>query len=413
MIQDPRQLSIQNFTYDLPDDRIALVPLERRSDSKLLIFKSETISAGPFADLLKHLPNNSMLVFNNTKVILARLLFTRSTGARIECFCLEPELGITPEISFRSQGSCRWWAMIGNAKKWKADEVIENRFFMNGTEIVLSAKRIEVKGQESLVEFHWTPADFAFSEILEGTGILPLPPYMNREANSDELIRYNTVYAKHDGSVAAPTAGLHFTDEILAELQSNNIDLAYLTLHVGAGTFKPVKSDTMAEHEMHAERIIFSADFIDRLIAQKKSGVVIPVGTTATRSLESLYWWGVKILKGDALGFDLFIDQWEPYQYDSSELPTLEIALLAVKKRMEENNSSELTGFTKIIIAPGYDFKVIDALITNFHQPQSTLLLLVSALVGDQWRNIYKYAMDNEFRFLSYGDSSLLFPAKK
>jgi S-adenosylmethionine:tRNA ribosyltransferase-isomerase len=413
MIQDPRQLSIQNFTYDLPDDRIASVPLERRSDSKLLIFKSETISAGPFADLLKHLPNNSMLVFNNTKVILARLLFTRSTGARIECFCLEPELGITPEISFRSQGSCRWWAMIGNAKKWKADEVIENRFFMNGTEIVLSAKRIEVKGQESLVEFHWTPADFAFSEILEGTGILPLPPYMNREANSDELIRYNTVYAKHDGSVAAPTAGLHFTDEILAELQSNNIDLAYLTLHVGAGTFKPVKSDTMAEHEMHAERIIFSADFIDRLIAQKKSGVVIPVGTTATRSLESLYWWGVKILKGDALGFDLFIDQWEPYQYDSSELPTLEIALLAVKKRMEENNSSELTGFTKIIIAPGYDFKVIDALITNFHQPQSTLLLLVSALVGDQWRNIYKYAMDNEFRFLSYGDSSLLFPAKK
>ena len=413
MIHDPRQLSIQNFTYDLPDDRIASVPLERRSDSKLLIFKSETISAGPFTDLKKHLPNNSMLVFNNTKVILARLLFTCSTGARIECFCLEPEAGITPEISFRSQGSCRWWAMIGNAKKWKADEVIENRFFMNGTEIVLSAKRIEVKGQESLVEFHWTPADFAFSEILEGTGILPLPPYMNREANSDELIRYNTVYAKHDGSVAAPTAGLHFTDEILAELQNNNVDLAYLTLHVGAGTFKPVKSDTMAEHEMHAERIIFSADFIDRLIAQKKSGVVIPVGTTATRSLESLYWWGVKILKGDALGFDLFIDQWEPYQYDSSELPTLEIALLAVKKRMEENNSSELTGFTKIIIAPGYDFKVIDALITNFHQPQSTLLLLVSALVGDQWRNIYKYAMDSEFRFLSYGDSSLLFPSRK
>jgi len=413
MIHDPRQLSIQNFTYDLPDDRIASVPLERRSDSKLLIFKSETISAGPFTDLKKHLPNNSMLVFNNTKVILARLLFTRSTGARIECFCLEPEAGITPEISFRSQGSCRWWAMIGNAKKWKADEVIENRFLMNGTEIVLTARRIEVKGQESLVEFHWTPADFSFSEILEGTGILPLPPYMNREANSDELIRYNTVYAKHDGSVAAPTAGLHFTDEILAELQNNNVDLAYLTLHVGAGTFKPVKSDTMAEHEMHAERIIFSADFIDRLIAQKKSGVVIPVGTTATRSLESLYWWGVKILKGDALGFDLFIDQWEPYQYDSSDLPSLEIALAAVKNRMTESNSTELTGFTKIIIAPGYDFKVIDALITNFHQPQSTLLLLVSALVGDQWRNIYKYAMDNEFRFLSYGDSSLLFPAKK
>jgi S-adenosylmethionine:tRNA ribosyltransferase-isomerase len=236
---------------------------------------------------------------------------------------------------------------------------------------------------------------------------------MNREANSDELIRYNTVYAKHDGSVAAPTAGLHFTDEILAELQNNYVDLAYLTLHVGAGTFKPVKSDTMAEHDMHAERIIFSADFIDRLIAQKKLGVVIPVGTTATRSLESLYWWGVKILKGDALGFDLFIDQWEPYQYASSDLPSLEIALAAVKNRMTESNSTELTGFTKIIIAPGYDFKVIDALITNFHQPQSTLLLLVSALVGDQWRNIYKYAMDNEFRFLSYGDSSLLFPAKK
>ncbi|HQF27584.1 MAG TPA: S-adenosylmethionine:tRNA ribosyltransferase-isomerase [Bacteroidia bacterium] len=413
MMQDPRHLSILNFTYDLPDHRIAAVPLECRSDSKLLIFKEENVSSSLFNDLSNYLPANSMLVFNNTKVILARLIFIRSTGARIECFCLEPEAGITPEISFRSHGSCRWWAMIGNAKKWKAGEIIENRFSLNGTEIVLTAKRLEVKGQESLVEFHWTPTDFAFSEILEGTGILPLPPYMNREACSDELIRYNTVYAKHDGSVAAPTAGLHFTDEILSELQSKNVDLAYLTLHVGAGTFKPVKSDTMAEHDMHAERLIFTDDFIDRLIAQKESGKVIPVGTTATRSLESLYWWGVKILNGTAVGNDIDIHQWEPYDYDSSQLPSTIDALTAVKKRLKESGANELTGFTRIIIAPGYQFHVIDALITNFHQPQSTLLLLVSALVGDAWKDIYQYAMDNDFRFLSYGDSSLLFPAKK
>lgn len=413
MIQDPRLLSINNFTYDLPDHRIAAVPLDRRSDSKLLIYKDELISDGSFVSLVNHLPAHSMLVFNNTKVILARLLFSRSTGARIECFCLEPEKGITPEISFRSKGSCRWWAMIGNAKKWKSDEIIETKIVINNQNVTLSAKRLEVKGQESLVEFSWTPSDFAFSEILESAGILPLPPYMNREAENDELIRYNTVYAKHDGSVAAPTAGLHFTDEILNELQRNNVDLAYLTLHVGAGTFKPVKSDTMAEHDMHAERLIFTEEFLDRLIAQKATGKVIPVGTTATRSLESLYWWGVKILNGTAIGNDIDIDQWEPYDYDSSKLPSVFEALTAVKSRLSESGANELTGFTRIIIAPGYQFRVIDALITNFHQPQSTLLLLVSALVGDAWKDIYQYAMDNNFRFLSYGDSSLLFPAKK
>ncbi len=412
MIYNPRRLAINDFTYELPDDRIASVPLIKRSDSKLLIFREEVVSDSPFNDLSNFLPENTMLVFNNTKVILARLLFSRASGARIECFCLEPERGITPEISFRSKGACRWWAMIGNAKKWKLDEVINSKFEIKEQEVVLNAKRIEVKGQESLVEFTWTPSDFIFSEILESAGILPLPPYMNREANTNELLRYNTVYAKHDGSVAAPTAGLHFTDELLKDLQAKKVTLAYLTLHVGAGTFKPVKADVMEEHDMHAERLIFTLDFLVILIQQKKVGNVIPVGTTATRSLESLYWWGVKILQGNAIGYELNVDQWEPYGYSSTALPSTLDALTAVKNKVVESGLKELTGFTRIIIAPGYHFRVIDALITNFHQPQSTLLLLVSALVGDKWKTIYQYALENDFRFLSYGDSSLLFPAK-
>ena len=412
MIYNPRRLAINDFTYELPDDRIASVPLIKRSDSKLLIFREEVVSDSPFNDLSNFLPENTMLVFNNTKVILARLLFSRASGARIECFCLEPERGITPEISFRSKGACRWWAMIGNAKKWKLDEVINSKFEIKEQEVVLNAKRIEVKGQQSLVEFTWTPSDFIFSEILESAGILPLPPYMNREANTNELLRYNTVYAKHDGSVAAPTAGLHFTDELLKDLQAKKVTLAYLTLHVGAGTFKPVKADVMEEHDMHAERLIFTLDFLVILIQQKKVGNVIPVGTTATRSLESLYWWGVKILQGNAIGYELNVDQWEPYGYSSTALPSTLDALTAVKNKVVESGLKELTGFTRIIIAPGYHFRVIDALITNFHQPQSTLLLLVSALVGDKWKTIYQYALENDFRFLCYGDSSLLFPAK-
>ncbi len=412
MIYNPRRLAINDFTYELPDDRIASVPLIKRSDSKLLIFREEVVSDSPFNDLSNFLPENTMLVFNNTKVILARLLFSRASGARIECFCLEPERGITPEISFRSKGACRWWAMIGNAKKWKLDEVINSKFEIKEQEVVLNAKRIEVKGQQSLVEFTWTPSDFIFSEILESAGILPLPPYMNREANTNELLRYNTVYAKHDGSVAAPTAGLHFTDELLKDLQAKKVTLAYLTLHVGAGTFKPVKADVMEEHDMHAERLIFTLDFLVILIQQKKVGNVIPVGTTATRSLESLYWWGVKILQGNAIGYELNVDQWEPYGYSSTALPSTLDALTAVKNKVVESGLKELTGFTRIIIATGYHFRVIDALITNFHQPQSTLLLLVSALVGDKWKTIYQYALENDFRFLSYGDSSLLFPAK-
>ena len=413
MLINPRGLSIVDFIYDLPDHKIASAPLENRSDSKLLIFKEDAISAGKFSELGTLLPNHSMLVFNNTKVILARLIFLRSTGARIEVFCLEPEKGITPELSFRSKGTCRWWAMIGNAKKWKQDEVIEKKFFCDEREVILTAKRLDVVGQESLVEFQWTPADLSFSEILDKAGLLPLPPYMNREANEGELSRYNTVYAKHDGSVAAPTAGLHFTDEVFDDLKSKNVALDYITLHVGAGTFKPVKSDTMNEHDMHAERLIFSVDFIDRLIQQKLTGNIIPVGTTATRSLESLYWWGVKILKGNADGYDLNVEQWEPYDYLENDLPGTMEALQAVKNRMLESGSDELTGFTRIMIAPGYKFRIIDALITNFHQPQSTLLLLVAALVGDEWKNIYNYALENNFRFLSYGDSSILFPAKK
>jgi S-adenosylmethionine:tRNA ribosyltransferase-isomerase len=347
------------------------------------------------------------LIFNNTKVVKARLFFLKESGASIEVFCLEPQKGITLEQSFSQRHTVNWICMIGNSKKWK-EETLNLKMLIADVEVVLSAKRLENHGQESLIEFSWNNFDFSFSEILEIAGELPLPPYMNREATADDRVRYNTVYAVHEGSVAAPTAGLHFTDTLIAELKSNGIKTLDVLLHVGAGTFKPVKSEKMQEHVMHAERIKVSVINLEQLLIQKIKSKIIPVGTTSTRMLESLYWMGVQVLENRFSGGDFCIVQWEAYEtknnYSAKE------ALTALINYANTNELDFVEGFTQIIIAPGYQFKMIDGLITNFHQPQSTLLLLVSALIGDDWKKVYKHALENNYRFLSYGDSSLLLP---
>lgn len=403
----PGAINISDFTYDLPAERIASEPLSNRSLSKLLVYKNAVITDAVFTDIHSHLPKDSTLVFNNTKVVKARLYFQKSTGALIELFCLEPEKGVTVEESFIQRESTRWICMVGNSKKWK-DEVLNRTIDTGNVEFNFTAKRIDQMGQESLIEFSWDNNQISFSEILEFAGELPLPPYMNRKATDEDKVRYNTVYAVHEGSVAAPTAGLHFSEELLQDLKSKNVNMLQVLLHVGAGTFKPVKSDTMQEHEMHAERIKVSIETIQELIDQKSNRKIIAVGTTSVRTLESLYWMGVQLLNNRIPTDDFYITQWEAYETQNvfSVVDALNSLLDYAKKKEIEF----IEGFTQIIIAPGYQFKIVDGLITNFHQPQSTLLLLVSALIGDNWRKVYKHALENDYRFLSYGDSSLLLP---
>lgn len=403
----PGAINISDFTYDLPAERIASEPLSNRSLSKLLVYNNAVIKDAVFTDIHSCLPKDTTLVFNNTKVVKARLYFQKSTGALIELFCLEPEKGITVEESFIQRESTRWICMVGNSKKWK-DEVLNRTINTGNVEFNFTAKRIDQMGQESLIEFSWDNNQISFSEILEFAGELPLPPYMNRKATDEDKVRYNTVYAVHEGSVAAPTAGLHFSEELLQDLKSKNVNMLQVLLHVGAGTFKPVKSDTMQEHEMHAERIKVSIETIQELIDQKSNRKIIAVGTTSVRTLESLYWMGVQLLNNRIPTDDFYITQWEAYETQNvfSVVDALNSLLDYAKKKEIEF----IEGFTQIIIAPGYQFKIVDGLITNFHQPQSTLLLLVSALIGDNWRKVYNHALENDYRFLSYGDSSLLLP---
>lgn len=403
----PGAINISDFAYDLPAERIASEPLSNRSLSKLLVYNNAVITDAVFTDIHSYLPKDTTLVFNNTKVVKARLYFQKSTGALIELFCLEPAKGVTVEESFIQRESTRWICMVGNSKKWK-DEVLNRTINTGQVEFNFTAKRIDQMGQESLIEFSWDNNQISFSEILEFAGELPLPPYMNRKATDEDKVRYNTVYAVHEGSVAAPTAGLHFSDELLQDLKSRNVNMLQVLLHVGAGTFKPVKSDTMQEHEMHAERIKVSIETIQELINQKSERKIIAVGTTSVRTLESLYWMGVQLLNNRIPTDDFYITQWEAYEVPNvfSVVDALNALLDYAKKKEIEF----IEGFTQIIIAPGYQFKIVDGLITNFHQPQSTLLLLVSALIGDNWRKVYKHALENDYRFLSYGDSSLLLP---
>jgi S-adenosylmethionine:tRNA ribosyltransferase-isomerase len=403
----PGSINIADYTYELPNEKIAAAPTSDRGDSRLLIYNKGMINDQIFTSIKSFLPSPSTLVFNNTKVVKARLSFQKETGANIEVFCLEPQKGITVEQSFAKRDTTNWICMIGNSKRWK-EEVLNLKLLVANTEVVLSATRLENYGQESLIQFTWNNPDFSFSEILEIAGELPLPPYMNRTATADDRIRYNTVYAVYEGSVAAPTAGLHFTNELLQDLTSHGVETLDVLLHVGAGTFKPVKADSMKDHEMHAERIKVSVDTIEKLNQQKKHRKIIPVGTTSTRTLESLYWMGVQIIEHRHQAGDFSVSQWEPYE--SKNNFTVDEALTALINYAKQNELDFIEGFTQIIIAPGYEFKIIDGLITNFHQPQSTLLLLVAALIGNDWRKVYEHALQNNYRFLSYGDSSLLLP---
>ncbi|OYU96795.1 MAG: S-adenosylmethionine tRNA ribosyltransferase [Bacteroidetes bacterium B1(2017)] len=400
-----QNLSIKDFTYLLPENKIAKHPLENRDQSKLLIYTKQEISEDIFANLHQHIPTESMLVYNNTRVIHARMVFQKESGALIEVFCLEPKQLNYHQI-FEAKVSCEWTCLIGNIKRWKG-EVLRKKLFINERLIELEATLNQRNGAYATVCFRWNEMDVSFGEILNAAGVLPIPPYLNRESTEKDEEVYQTVYAQKDGSVAAPTAGLHFTDFVFEKLKSKSITTEELTLHVGAGTFMPVKADTMAGHEMHRETIYVSLNTLLNIKAQLELGKpLLAVGTTSLRTLESLYWHGIKLKLGLENYSNLDVQQWDPYELEASL--TASESIEKIIEHLHKTNQTELVGSTQVLIAPGYNFKLISGLITNFHQPTSTLLLLVSALVGSAWKEIYTYALENEFRFLSFGDSSLL-----
>ncbi len=409
---DPRSLSISDYTYDLPNDRIAQEPLTQRDSSRLLHYRDGGIEDHRFKELPDLLPSGALLVLNNTRVVNARLFFQRSTGARIEVLCLEPAEVQPVEAAFAQKASCTWNGFVGNAKRWKEGEVLELHALMTmpGDDDHTSASPVRLQAErdgDERVRFSWQPQELTFAEVLDRVGHVPLPPYMKRPDEAADKERYNTVFAKHEGSVAAPTASLHFSPEVLAALDAKGIDRAEVTLHVGAGTFLPVKSDRMADHAMHGEQVRVPLASLERIRDQMGKGPIVAVGTTALRTLESVYWHGVMLLQGRA-GDEMAIGQWEPYGHGAAELPDARMALQAVVQQLKERSERLLIGRTELLIAPGYDVRMADALVTNFHQPQSTLLLLVAAFIGPDWRRAYQYALEHGYRFLSYGDGSLL-----
>lgn len=394
---------IEDYNYSLPDERIAKYPLQQRDASKLLCYRKGNPAQYTFKDLPSLLPEDSVMVFNDTKVVPARLHFQRASGAHIEIFCLEPVLPEEYVTMFAVTDRCRWKCIVGNVKRWKSDTLALCNPDSDAVvaEMGLKADLIERQGETSIVEFSWDNGA-PFSRVLEICGSIPIPPYLNRDTEDIDLERYQTLYARYRGSVAAPTAGLHFTEPVLEAIRAKNIATETVCLHVGAGTFLPVKSSLVSEHTMHREPFVVKLDFLEKLVA--KTGKLIAVGTTSVRTLESLYYLGVKCIEK---GRPEDVTQWEPYQ---REYPyTIQEALGAIIDYMKDNSLSELQTGTSIIIVPGYEFKVVDVLVTNFHQPQSTLLLLISAFVKGDWKNIYDFALNNDFRFLSYGDSSILF----
>lgn len=400
----PEEIKIEDFDYDLPDERIAKFPLQGRDSSKLLLYRGGAISETVFRELPDALPGNSLLVFNNTKVIQARLHFRKPSGALIEIFCLEPYSPSDYLLSFQSTGSCSWTCLVGNAKKWKEGE-LKRTFTVSGESVTLTAARESSDAASNRILFSWDNASFSFASLLDAIGELPIPPYLNREAEESDKVTYQTVYSKIEGSVAAPTAGLHFTEEVFDGLKNRNMETAELTLHVGAGTFKPVKADTIGGHEMHTEFISVSRTLIENLASTGKN--IIAVGTTSVRTLESLYHIGAALNENpDAPLASLKVSQWQPYQ-NYPEI-TRQQALSNIAAYLRRNEMTHLVTSTQIIIVPGYKFRVVDGIITNFHQPKSTLLLLVSAFADGNWRSVYDYALSHGFRFLSYGDSSLL-----
>ncbi len=406
-------LLIETYNYDLSDERIAKYPLAERDSSKLLVYKNGEISESVFSNISEILPDNCLLVCNNTRVIHARIVFHKSTGARIEVFCLEPIGPSDYVLSLSSTTGCEWICLVGNLKKWKEGKLTQP-VEMGGETVLFSAEKISTEGNTHRIRFSWDNDRVAFSEILESIGELPIPPYLNRDTEESDEETYQTVYSRIEGSVAAPTAGLHFTDAVFASLKKKNIKVEELTLHVGAGTFQPVKTDDVSEHVMHTETIIVPLKTIKHI--REKSGNIIAVGTTSVRTLESLYYVGSSLslrdfpLKGENGAQEpvvLKVGQWEPYTLPENPISANE-ALQNIIDYLEENGLDTLHAETQILIKPGFQFRIINGMITNFHQPKSTLLLLVSAFVGDNWKNIYNFALENNFRFLSYGDSSVL-----
>jgi S-adenosylmethionine:tRNA ribosyltransferase-isomerase len=399
-----RDINISDFDYDLPEDRIAQYPVNERDKSQLLVYKNGTISKDIFCNIDEHIPPESLLVYNNSRVIRARILFEKQTGAAIEILCLEPLSPFDYAISFSSKEPVEWKCMVGNLKKWKTG-ILKTIFIYNGIEYYLFAERINPEGEAWRIRFSWNCEEAGFGEVIEATGHIPLPPYIGRNDEAEDSVRYQTVYSRIKGSVAAPTAGLHFTGDVLGKIKSRNIKSVELTLHVGAGTFQPVKSNNVYSHKMHCEHFSVDSETIDLLLENKRK--VIPVGTTSVRTLESLYWLGVKLSQNPSASSELLtLGQWEPYEL-TQNISAAE-SLMTLLNFLKERRLSCLHASTSIMIVPGYEFRLTNGMITNFHQPRSTLLLLISAWTGNRWKEIYDYALENGFRFLSYGDSSLL-----
>ncbi len=405
-MEETRHIHIADYDYNLPEERIAKHPEMVRDQSKLLVYKKGKIEHRLFTDITSFLQENDLMVFNNTKVIQARLHFRKDTGALIEIFCLEPYLPKSYECIFSQKKECEWLCLIGNRKKWK-DGKLHRVLHHDGADVVLSAERVGESGHSDIIRFSWNDETMSFSEILSLVGELPIPPYLNRETEESDKKNYQTVYSKVDGSVAAPTAGLHFTERVLAAIDAKGIERNEITLHVGAGTFKPVKTENIEDHEMHSEYIFVPMESIEALI--RHQGECTCVGTTSVRTIESLYYIGQNILDNPNLTEEqLKVSQWQPYKehVQVSEIDALE----AIRDYLLRHQLKALHTSTQIIIAPGYKYHYVKRLVTNFHMPKSTLLLLVSAFIGEDWRKVYQYALDNDFRFLSYGDSSILIP---
>ena len=418
---NPKNIHIADYNYNLPDERIAKFPLAERDASKLLIYNHGEVSEDVFSSLPKYLPTGALMVFNNTKVIQARLHFRKASiegiqGALIEVFCLEPALPNDYQLNFSQKGSVQWYCLVGNLKKWKEGKLFREIEMPNGEQVTLACERKGLHGTSHIIEFSWN-GNYTWAELLDAVGELPIPPYLNRETQESDKTTYQTVYSKIKGSVAAPTAGLHFTERVLQALDEAGIDREELTLHVGAGTFKPVKSEEIGGHDMHTEHIAVRRQTIEKLIAH--GGEAIAVGTTSVRTLESLYYMGILAAQGKE---DLHVPQWMPYEEKTTAdgQQSTEIAqrvgwstvnsLTSLLSYMDQHHLDVLHSSTQIIIAPGYDYHIVRRMITNFHQSQSTLLLLVSAFLKGDWHKVYDYALNHDFRFLSYGDSSLLIP---
>jgi S-adenosylmethionine:tRNA ribosyltransferase-isomerase len=411
----PKNLSIADFTYSLPEEKIANYPLAERDTSKLLIYKGDKICEDIYRNIANHIPPDALLILNDTKVVEARLLFQKPTGGVIEIFCLEPHAQYADiTAAMQQQGKVLWQCLVGGASKWKHGQVLKKIISGYRQEIILQAEYKEKRADSFVIELSWSPEQLSFAELLHLAGAIPLPPYIKRKAETTDAVRYQTIYAQTDGSVAAPTAGLHFTDAIFNHLKEKKIQTDFVTLHVGAGTFKPVKTEKMEQHEMHSEFIDVSKQTIEHIIS-KLDNAIIPVGTTSLRTIESLYWLGVKSMsnKQKTIGkieHTIELQQWEVYDMSEQNISAKD-ALQSLLNWMEKNKMERLVTKTSIIIAPGYKPRIAKALITNFHQPQSTLLLLIAALIGNDWKKVYAYAMQNNFRFLSYGDGCLLWVA--